>query len=45
MIEAGRPFTLFTLLRISEALGVLPEQVLAGLFHQSGTRTQKTGKS
>jgi hypothetical protein len=31
MIEAGRPFTLFTLLRIAEAFDVAPEQLLAGL--------------
>jgi transcriptional regulator with XRE-family HTH domain len=31
MIEAGRPFTLFTLLRICEAFDVSPEQLLAGL--------------
>jgi transcriptional regulator with XRE-family HTH domain len=31
MIEAGRPFTLFTLLRICEAFDVAPEQLLAGL--------------
>jgi Helix-turn-helix domain len=31
MIEAGRPSTLFTVLRVCEAFGVLPEQLLAGL--------------
>jgi hypothetical protein len=31
MIEAGRPFTLFTLLRVCEAFEVTPEQLLAGL--------------
>ena len=31
MIEAGRPFTMFTLLRICEAFEVLPEQVVGGL--------------
>ncbi len=31
MIEAGRPSTLFTLLRICDAFGVPPEQLLAGL--------------
>jgi DNA-binding Xre family transcriptional regulator len=31
MIEAGRPFTMFTLLRICEALDVSPEQLVAGL--------------
>jgi transcriptional regulator with XRE-family HTH domain len=31
MIEAGRPFTVFTLLRICEAFEVPPEQLVAGL--------------
>jgi len=31
MIEAGRPSTLFTLLRICDAFEVTPEQLLAGL--------------
>jgi hypothetical protein len=31
MIEAGRPFTVFTLLRICEAFEILPEQLVAGL--------------
>jgi hypothetical protein len=31
MIEAGRPFTMFTLLRICEAFEVSPEQLVAGL--------------
>jgi len=30
MIEAGRPSTLFTLLRICEAFDVQPEQLVAG---------------
>ena len=31
MIEAGRPFTVFTLLRICEAFEISPEQLVAGL--------------
>ena len=31
MIEAGRPFTMFTLLRICEAFNIEPEQLMAGL--------------
>jgi DNA-binding Xre family transcriptional regulator len=31
MIEAGRPTTLFTMLRICEALEIQPEQLVAGL--------------
>jgi len=31
MIEAGRPSTLFTLLRVCEAFDVQPEELLAGL--------------
>ncbi len=31
MIEAGRPSTLFTLLRICEAFDIQPEQLVAGL--------------
>ena len=38
MIEAGRPSTLFTLLRICEAFEVLPEKLLAGLGHHLGKR-------
>jgi len=34
MIEAGRPSTLFTLLRICEAFDVQPEQLVAGLFRK-----------
>jgi transcriptional regulator with XRE-family HTH domain len=36
MIEAGRPITLHTLLRISEVLGVNPEELLAGISRVSG---------
>jgi DNA-binding Xre family transcriptional regulator len=31
MIEAGRPITLFTLLRICEAFAIPPEELVAGL--------------
>jgi hypothetical protein len=34
MIEAGRPSTLFTVLRICEAFDVQPEQLVAGLFRK-----------
>ena len=33
MIEAGRPITLFTLLRICEAFDIGPEQLVEGLAH------------
>ena len=33
MIEAGRPITLFTLLRICEAFNLTLEQIFAGLAH------------
>jgi len=33
MIEAGRPTTMFTLLRISEAFSIPPEELVAGLAH------------
>ena len=31
MIEAGRPLTMFTMLRICEAFNVQPDQLIAGL--------------
>jgi transcriptional regulator with XRE-family HTH domain len=31
MIEAGRPLTMFTMLRICEAFNVRPDQLIAGL--------------
>ena len=34
MIEAGRPTTLLTLLRICEAFDIQPEQLVAGLFRR-----------
>jgi hypothetical protein len=33
MIEAGRPITMFTLLRVCEAFGIPPEHLVAGLAH------------
>ncbi len=33
MVEAGRPVTVFTLLRICETFGISPEQLVAGLAH------------
>jgi DNA-binding Xre family transcriptional regulator len=33
MIEAGRPITVFTMLRVCEAFRVSPEELLAGLSH------------
>lgn len=31
MMEAGRPITMFTLLRVCEAFGLPPEELIAGL--------------
>jgi hypothetical protein len=33
MIEAGRPITMFTLLRICDTFAIPPEELLAGLAH------------
>jgi hypothetical protein len=33
MIEAGRPITVFTMLRVCEAISVPPDELLAGLNH------------
>ena len=33
MIEAGRPTTVFTLLRICEAFQISPEEIVGGLAH------------
>jgi len=41
MIEAGRPITMFTLLRICEVFEVSPEQPLAGLGHHLRTRKRE----
>jgi transcriptional regulator with XRE-family HTH domain len=41
MIEAGRPITVFTLLRICEALEVLPERLVEGLAHHLRKRTRQ----
>ncbi len=38
MIEAGRPITMITLLRVAEAFEVLPDQLLGGLSHHLGRR-------
>ena len=34
MIEAGRPSTLITLLRISDAFDIPPEQLVEGVFRK-----------
>jgi transcriptional regulator with XRE-family HTH domain len=34
MIEKGRPITVLTLFRICDALGVLPEELLSGLYER-----------
>jgi transcriptional regulator with XRE-family HTH domain len=33
MIEAGRPITVFTMLRVCEAFSIAPEELVAGLSH------------
>jgi transcriptional regulator with XRE-family HTH domain len=33
MIEAGRPITMITLLRVAEAFELLPDELLTGLSH------------
>ena len=33
MIEAGRPITVFTMLRVCEAFSIPPEELVAGLSH------------
>jgi hypothetical protein len=33
MIEAGRPITVFTMLRVCEAFSISPEELVAGLSH------------
>jgi hypothetical protein len=33
MIEAGRPITMITLLRVAEAFELQPEELLTGLSH------------
>lgn len=40
MIEAGRPTTVFTLLRVCEAFDIVPEQLVAGLAHHLRKRKQ-----
>jgi transcriptional regulator with XRE-family HTH domain len=41
MIEAGRPMTVFTLLRICEAFGVPLEQLVRGLAHHLRKRKKE----
>ena len=33
MIEAGRPITVFTMLRVCEAFSIPPDELVAGLSH------------
>jgi hypothetical protein len=40
MIEAGRPSTLFTMLRVCEAFQISPEELVAGLGRHLGKRKQ-----
>ena len=40
MIEAGRPMTVFTLLRVCEAFEISPEQLVAGLAYHLRKRRQ-----
>ena len=41
MIEAGRPITMFTLLRVCEAFTILPEELVAGLAHHLRKRRKE----
>ena len=41
MIEAGRPTTMFTLLRVCEAFGIPPEQLVADLAHHLRKRKKE----
>jgi len=41
MIEAGRPITVFTLLRVCEAFQVPPEQIVGGLTHHLRERKKE----
>ena len=41
MIEAGRPTTLITLLRVCETFQVTPEQLVAGLAHHLRKRRKE----
>jgi hypothetical protein len=41
MIEAGRPTTVFTLLRICDAFEIQPEQLVAGLAHHLRRRKKE----
>ena len=41
MIEAGRPITLFTLLRICDTFNIPPERLLEGLSHHLRRRKRE----
>lgn len=41
MIEAGRPTTMFTLLRVCEAFGIPPEELVAGLAYHLRKRKKE----
>jgi hypothetical protein len=41
MIEAGRPMTMFTILRICEAFNLTLEHLFAGLSHHLRKRRRK----
>jgi hypothetical protein len=41
MIEAGRPTTVFTLLRICEAFQISPEEIVGGLAHHLRKRKKE----
>jgi transcriptional regulator with XRE-family HTH domain len=44
MIEAGRPSTIFTLLRVCDAFGVAPEDLMKGLAHHLGRQRGDVSK-
>src|SRR5436309_11312980 len=41
MIEAGRPITMFTLLRVCDAFEIPPEELMAGLAHHLRKRRKE----
>jgi transcriptional regulator with XRE-family HTH domain len=43
MIEAGRPTTVFTLLRVCDTFEIPPNELLAGLAHHLHRRKNKQG--
>ena len=45
MIEAGRPITMETLLRICDVLKVVPEEIIGGIYEESNRSTQSKGKN